>query len=171
MYKEHLITKIAIVILLSAGFQGLRAQDHSKSHLHEDHGRDGHNKSEIGLALAPVYFFDEKELSAGIHFHYTYNFPDTKFGLGLAYEHIFDKHKHNFVGLEGAFRPVHPISVSFTPGMTFEGEHFSKGEFAFHVETGYEFELKNVHLGPVLEFAWHSEGYHASVGVHLGIGL
>lgn len=134
--------------------------DHEHDHIHE-----------IGVSVAPVYFFNEKELSSAVHAHYTYNFPHTKFGLGLAYEHIFDEHRHNFIGLEGAYRPFHPLTLNVTPGITFEGADPGEKQFAIHFETVYEFEIGRFHLGPVFEFAYHKEDYHISLGVHIGMGF
>ena len=171
-----MISKIGLVILLIFSTSVLFAQasqaetiTHNHSNEHENDHHD--DKHEIGVSLAPVYFLKEKELSMAVHMHYTYNIPETKFGLGLAYEHIFDEHRHNFLGVEGSFRPVHPLSFSVTPGITYEGKDFDEKQFAVHFETAYEFELSKLHVGPALEFAYHREDFHISLGLHFGFGF
>ena len=134
--------------------------DHQHSHVHE-----------IGVSLAPVYFTGEKEFSVATHLHYVYNFPHTKWGVGLGYERIFDEHKHNFIGLELNYRPVHRLSLNVSPGVAFEGEHKDEKDFALHFETVYEFEFGAFHIGPVVELAYHPEDWHFSAGIHIGLGL
>lgn len=144
----------------------------AQEHVHNvEHDSEHHHVHEIGVSVAPVYFTKAEEYSVATHFHYTYNFPHTKFGLGLGYERIFDEHKHNFVGLELSYRILHPLSLSFSPGLSFEDEHSDEKEFAFHFETVYEIEFGSFHLGPVMELSYHPEDLHISFGVHIGLGL
>lgn len=162
--------KFLLVVVIALSFLSLKAQEHDQ---HDDHENEHehHHVHEIGVSAASVYFTGEGELSMATHFHYTYNFPHTKFGLGVGYERIFDEHKHNFVGAELSYRIVHPLSISLSPGIAFEGEHRDEKEFALHFETVYEFELGVFHLGPVLELAYHPEDFHVSLGIHIGLGL
>ncbi len=150
-------------------FQTTNAQDaHQHDHLHEN----GHeHKHEIGIANAPIYFVKEKAFSYGLHLHYIYNFPGSKFGMGLGFERIFDHHQHNTFGLVASYRPLEPLTVQLSPGITFEGKDFKERSFALHLETAYEFEFDHFHLGPVLEFAFDKEDVHISLGIHLGIGF
>ena len=156
--------KIGISLAILLVTFGSRAQDEEHHLPHHDHHRN-----EIGLALAPVYFVKEKELSFGLHMHYLYNFVHTKFGLGLGYERIFDEHKLNTVGIVGSYRPFNGYSINVSPGITFEDN--SPLAFALHIETAYEFELGEFHLGPVAEFAYDHEDIHLSIGLHLGYGF
>ncbi|MFV0592841.1 MAG: hypothetical protein ACK5M7_15775 [Draconibacterium sp.] len=164
MIKKLTVALLVLLLFISAR---LKAQTHTE----EEHEHEHHHVHEIGFSVAPVYFFKAEELSPAIHLHYVYNFPETKFGLGLGYEHIFDDHRHNFVGLELEYRPLHPLTVGLSPGITFEGEHPEEKDFALHFETVYEFELGSFHIGPLLELAYHREDIHLSFGVHIGVGL
>ncbi len=130
-----------------------------------------HHKNEIGIANAPVYFVKEREFSYGLHMHYMHNIPSTKFGIGIGFERIFDQHKHNTVGIVGSYRPIDPLCLIISPGITFEDNDGSEANFALHIESTYEFEINNFHIGPVLEFAYDSEDYHISLGLHLGYGF
>ncbi|MCK3685110.1 hypothetical protein [Maribellus sp. YY47] len=147
--------------------QQLGAQEHNEHGQEHEH----HHVHEFGISFAPVYFTGEDELSVATHLHYVYNFPHTKFGLGVGYERIFDDHKHNFLGLELEYRPVHPLTIGLSPGFAFEGGHGGEKEFALHFETIYEMEFGAFHIGPLLELAYHPEDFHVSIGVHIGLGL
>lgn len=135
---------------------------------HEEHE---HHRNEIGLGNSAVYFLKEKALAYGLHLHYIYNIPKSRFGLGLGYERIFDEHQHNTIGLEGTYRPVENLSLSLSPGVAFEENSLSNSMFALHFESAYEFELKYMHLGPVVEVAYDKEDVHISIGLHIGVGF
>ena len=102
--------------------------------------------------------------------HYIYNVPHTRFGLGIGYERIFDEHRHNTIGLVGSYRPVEELCFSFSPGITFD-KNSSNPKFAMHLETSYEFEMGDFHLGPVFEIAYDPEDVHISLGLHFGYGF
>lgn len=139
----------------------------------EQSGNHDHHTNEIGVANAPVYFVKEKEVAYGLHIHYVRNIPKSKFGVGLGYERIFDEHKHNTLGLVTAFRPINnddKLCLIVSPGLTSEDGN-SKVDFALHFETSYEFEINNLHIGPVLEFAYDPEDIHISLGLHVGYGF
>lgn len=137
----------------------------------EDVEHDHHHKHEFGTSFSAVYFTGEQEWSGAAHLHYVYNFPHTKFGVGVGCERVFDEHKHNFIGVEVNYRPVHRLTLNLSPGVAFEGEHKDEKDFALHFETVYEFEFGAFHIGPVLELAYHPEDFHVSLGVHIGLGL
>jgi len=151
-----------LLFLTLSGF--VMAQDHLK-HEHD------HHRNEFGIGNSPVYFINEKIFAYGLHMHYIYNIPESKFGAGLGYERIFDEHQHNTIGLVANYRPVEKVSLSLSPGVAFEENSLSNSQFAIHFETAYEFELKNMHLGPVFEVAYDKEDIHISLGVHVGIGF
>jgi len=129
-----------------------------------------HHKNEIGFSLSPVYFLEEKEFATGLHVHYVRNIQKSKFGMGVGYERIFDQHKHNTFGIEAIYRPIEKLSFSFSPGLTVEDNN-STANFALHFETCYEFEIKELHIGPAFEFAYDIEDYHISLGIHIGYGF
>jgi hypothetical protein len=122
-------------------------EEHTHNHIY-------HHKNEIGVAVSPVYFFGENE---------------SKFAVGLGYERIFDEHKHQTIRIVGSYRIAEPLSINLSPGITFEGGE--ELHFAFHIETTYEFELGNYHIGPAIEFAYDTEDYHISAGIHIGYGF
>ncbi len=98
-----------------------------------------HHKNELGIALAPVYFINEKESSFGLHIHYIHHLDDSEFGLGLGYERIFDEHEHNTIAATVNYRFTDRLSPGVSPGITFEGGDESEGNFALHLESVYEF--------------------------------
>jgi hypothetical protein len=40
-----------------------------------------------------------------------------------------------------------------------------------HIETVYEFEINDFHIGPVLGLGYDPEDYHIGLGLHLGYGF
>lgn len=135
-----------------------------------DHEHHHHHRSEIGIANAAVYFVNEEEFAYGLHIHYVHGIGESDFSIGLGYERIFDEHKHNTLGLVFMYRPEERLSFSISPGLAFEDEE-SHTNFAVHLETAYEFEIRNFHIGPVLEAAFDREDVHLSLGLHLGFGF
>ena len=136
----------------------------------EDINNHEHHKNEIGVANSLVYFVQEKVFAYGLHIHYVRNIPKSKFGIGLGYERIFDEHKHNTIGFVAAYRPIENLSFNVSPGLSFEDGGEELG-FAMHLETSYEFEIKNFHLGPAFEFAYDPRDIHISLGIHIGYGF
>jgi len=155
--------KTLLVILFGIFTTNIYSQD-------EHHNHD-HHKYELGVANSFVYFAKEKEIAYGLHVHLVRSIEHSKFGFGIAYERIFDEHKHNTIGLVGSYNPFGGLHISLSPGATFEGHEPSEMKFAFHAETSYDFNLGNFHLGPMFEFAFDPEDYHISLGLHIGYGF
>ncbi len=136
----------------------------------DDHQHHDHHKNEIGVANTLVYFLNEKTVNYGLHIHFVRGISESKFGIGLGFERIFDDHGHNTLGLVVAYRPIEKLGFSLSPGLTFEDGN-PQANFALHFETSYEFEIGNFHLGPIAELAYDPEDYHLSFGVHVGFGF
>ena len=141
-----------------------------KDHIN-DHNHEHDHTFEIGLANTLVYFAKEKESAYGIHLHVIKSINHSKFGIGLGYERIFDEHKHNTLGIITSYNPTEKIHVSLTPGIAFAGNNASEKHLALHLETSYDYQIANLHLGPMIEFAIDSEDFHVSLGIHIGLGL
>ncbi|MCK9481967.1 MAG: hypothetical protein M0R38_09445 [Bacteroidia bacterium] len=164
MRIKHVILSAALCFttFFILGSSSLQAQEHSH---HDNH------KNEIGIAPNPVYFPHEKIWDYGLHVHYIRKIKESKFGAGIGYESIFNHHKHHTFSLVGNYRPIDRYQIALAPGLTFEDNQFSQPQFSFHVETSYEFEFKHFHLGPTVEFAFDSNEYHVSLGIHIGFGF
>ena len=144
----------------------LFAQNHEHSESHHEHP-----KNEIGLANHLVYLTHDKEFAYGLHIHYLRAFHGSKFGAGFGYEQIFADHSHLTLGVIGSYRPVEHLYFQLSPGIAFIDTENPAVRFALHLETTYEFELNHIHLGPALGFAYNSEEYHVSLGLHLAYGF
>lgn len=159
---------IICIVLLFCLTTTLKAQhEHESQHDHEHH----HHKNEIGIATAPVYFINEKEVSLGLHLHYVRSIGESGFGMGVGYERIFDEHGHNTFGILLSYRPADRLSFSLSPGLTIEDVDPDRASFALHIESAYEFAVGNFHIGPLIELAYDPEDIHVSVGLHFGIGF
>lgn len=129
-----------------------------------------HSRNEIGIAISPAYFINEKVWTFSMHIHYIRVIPKTKFGIGASFERIVFDPKHSTFGLVFAYYPIEKLSFSLSPGITFEDAH-PGALFSLHLETSYAFEIGNFHIGPAFEFAYDPNDYHLSLGVHLGYGF
>lgn len=164
--RWRIIGQITVLFMIWA--TAVQGQDYPPEEQGQHHD---HYHNEFGIANSLVYLGTSNEFSYGLHFHYVHNIHETKFGFGLGYERIFDEHGHNTIGVIGSFRPVEHWGIHVSPGIAFEDTESDHMGFALHLETTYEFEVGPLHLGPLLEYAWDTEDYHISVGLHLGIGF
>lgn len=158
-------TPFLILFALILG-QDIIAQSH-----HEDLDHHHHPKNELGLGNYLVYLAGEKELSYGLHVHYLRTIEDSKFGVGLGFEQIFDEHDHQTLGIIGSYRPIYPLVLSISPGILFKGGERSTVNFALHAEAVYEFEINNFHLGPAMGIGIASSETHISFGLHFAYGF
>ncbi len=143
----------------------------SKIYTQEYSHHDYDHNYEFGLAAMTIYLGGEKDLSKGMHGHLTRSLAHGKFGFGFGYELIFDKHKHQTIGLVALYRPINKLSIGVSPGIAMEQGFSGDKHPALHIETGYDFNFGEFHVGPLLEVAFDAEGYHVSLGLHIGFGL
>jgi hypothetical protein len=146
----------------------LNAQEdqHDHKHHHTDHSDP---TNEIGGAVGLVYDFTEEVSGLGLHLHYTRTLKGKldKLGIGGGFEAVFLEHTHYNLSVMAVFRPVHPFWISLGPGIAYFTEE-KQYRASLHVETGYEFELKAVHIGPMLEYAFAGGDHHFMIGLHIG---
>jgi len=159
--------QILLILSLLLNFSVAKAQE-TGDHDHHEHE---HHKNEISVGAFPVYLLNEKELTYGLHLHYTYNFPKSKAGIGLGFEKIFDDHKHNSLNIFLSYRPVENLHIGLGPGLAFEGHKINQAVFAMHLETAWEFIIHNFHVGPMLGFGIDKNDMHMGVGIHFGVGF
>ncbi len=145
------------------------AVEEHHNHLHH-HDHDNH-RNELGIALSPVYFSGENEISFGMHLHYLYRLSNSKFLLGVSVEQIMDDHKHRTIGVAAGFNPWRRLTFVASSGVTHEKAEPGIWRYAQHIEATYEFEIGHFHIGPLIESAFDREDIHFSVGLHIGIGF
>ena len=156
--------RFALLLLLLMMYFNTLAQSVEETEKHE------HSKNEIGIAISPAYFLKEKVWTFAMHLHYTCIIPKTKFGIGASFERIALDPKHSTYGLVLAYYPIEKLSFTLSPGITYEDAN-AELFFAMHIETAYEFEIGNFHIGPAFEFAYDPNDYHLSLGIHIGYGF
>ena len=131
-----------------------------------------HNhKYEIGIANGLVYFLNEKEFSYGLHIHVVRLIGKSNFAMGVGYERIFDEHGHNTVSAVVSYLPVERLALIVAPGIAFTNSNTRLIEFSTHLEMTYEFEIRNFHVGPLIEWAIEPDEMHFTIGLHVGFGL
>lgn len=112
----------------------------------------------------------EKEVTLGVHLHYVYNVPSSRFGIGLGYGQIFEEHEHKTLGVVGCFQPIDKLAINTVPGLTFEKDS-STPSFATHFVTSYEWSIYHFHIGPAFEVTYDPEDIHISLGLNPGYGF
>lgn len=169
MIHRFLLSALMAALTLQLAAQGPPGE-HRDHEEHEHHGHD-HGKNELGVSATPLLFLKEKEPSFGLHLHYLRQIKESPFSIGLGYERIFDDHGHNTFGILAAYRPIDPLVLEFSPGLTIEDAFPGHLHFGFHIEVAYEFEVGGLHIGPTVGFAHDPEDHHIGLGVHIGFGF
>jgi len=161
---------LAILIIAITNLPGLKVLSQE---YHDDHGHHItehiNHQNEIGGSLGPVFDISEEKFGLGLHLHYTRMFGNKceKFGFGGSLEAVFAEEIHNNITAVVVYRPVHSLWISAGPGITYFHET-NRAEFSVHLETGYEFETKIVHLGPMIEYSFAGDDHHIMLGFHVG---
>ena len=149
---------------------GETSQTHaSHAHVHDHDTQNYH----IGIGAAATYLNKEGHLAPGFHLHFIRQFGHYRqWGLGLGFETIADEHLHNGLNLLVNYRPLPYLSLITGPGMVF-GKHDGETEIlpGFHTEAVFEFNLRGLHVGPMIGYGIDKEESHFSVGLHIGIGF
>jgi len=157
----RLVVIVSILNLVFIG--GLFGQVDNESH-HE-------HFNEISVATGIVPLPAEDELTIGFHFHYVRGIgKDKRFGIGLGFETIVDEHKHYTFSVVAQYRIIAGWIIGYAPGLMIreEGDE-TLYQLAHHIETAYEFELGNFHIGPMAEVGLELIGVHYMLGVHFGM--
>ena len=164
--------KGTIILILSTFFilsslTILAQQEHKHDHDGHDHH---HKKNEIGGAVGAVFNLNEQEVAPGFHLHYTRMFDGKlrHFGLSPGFGFLIGDHNHFAFHLMLIYRPIHGWWIGAGPGITYF-DHHDEWAASGHFETGYEFDLGKIHLGPVIEYVVAKEDQHFMLGLHLGV--
>ena len=152
-----------IIILLFTILSLLLGQEE-----HDHHDEHGHHK-ELSIALGVTPGHDNENSKIGMLAHYLMGIGNhSAYAIGITLETIFDKHKHNSVGLVGLYRFQNGFSIAYVPGILFV-EHENDIQFAQHLEFAYEIPIGELHIGPQIDVGIEEEGIHYMFGLHMGI--
>ena len=135
--------------------------------------QDKKHKYHLGVGLAGTYLTGDQELSPGVDLHFVRQIGEKElWGIGIGYEAIFSENFHNGINLLVNYQPLNFLSVVAGPGMVIAK---SKSETevvpSFHCETVFEFDVKSIHLGPMIGFGIDPDDIHLAAGIHVGIGF
>ncbi|MBE0663430.1 MAG: hypothetical protein IH597_13300 [Bacteroidales bacterium] len=167
MKPAHLILFITLLSLYSLPLLSQDKNTHSDSHKHDSHNYH------VGVGIAGSKILAESTLAPGFHLHIVRQFGHhNQWGMGLGYEVIADKHWHHGLNLLFNYRPARFLSLLAGPGLAV-ASHEGKTEIlpAFHTEAVFEFNLRGLHIGPMIGYGLDTEDSHFSVGIHLGLGF
>ncbi len=155
---NRLIASLIFLFIIT----GLSAQ-------HHDHQ---HGSIHLGIGAGATYLFAEEAVMPGLHFHAMKSLGHGKFSAGLGFESLLDEHSHYSFSLLAGYSPLEKLVLKAGPGLTLskhEG-HWEQGVSA-HFECIYEFNLRYFHIGPMICLGIDRHETHATLGLHLGIGL
>ena len=131
------------------------------------------HKHHIGFLFGSVYNISEEKNMLGLGFEYEHVLPfwDNLFGIGIAGEVVFDKHKHYVVSVLIPAHPTRELTLFIAPGIMFIDRENVERRFAFHFGVEYEFELEKIFLAPEIEFGVSGDDIHIMMGIHIGFGF
>ena len=110
-------------------------------------------------------------LGLGFEYEHVLPFWNNLFGIGIAAEVVFDKHKHYVVSVLMPVHPTRELTLFIAPGIMFIDKENVERRFAFHFGVEYEFELEKIFLAPEFEFAVSGDDIHIMMGIHIGFGF
>lgn len=136
----------------------------------QEHNHD-HSEYHLAAGIGGTYLFSENRVMPGIHFHAMKNLGH-KFSAGLGLETLVDEHSHYSVTLLAGYSPIENLIVEAGPGLTFsKHENDWEQSLSAHIECIYEINLHYFHVGPMVGLGIDHDETHATLGIHLGIGI
>ncbi|MFW5657100.1 MAG: hypothetical protein ACOC0C_05730 [Bacteroidota bacterium] len=172
--RQHLLLYSSLILFFLSGSSAiLSAQHQHDSHDHhpEENNHNHIHGSEIGFAIGAVALHDE--LKPGFHLHYLRPFPgNDHIRYGIGGEVVLDEHTHLTASAMLNFTLWRGLQFSLAPGILFlnHEEEWEK-HFSTHLELFYEFEIKGIHIGPLLDYSISSAENHYMAGIHVGFQL
>jgi len=169
--KQFIIRTLAVYLASFSINYGYSQQNHEQELNHQTHGHTHNN--EIGTAVGMVAIPKENEIALGFHLHYTKGVgQENRFGIGIGLGIILEEHQHYAISLATHCRIYKGFIIGYSPGLLIL-KHDSKKDFHFaqHFELIYEFEVGNLHLGPIVEIGYANSIVHYMTGIHIGIGF
>ncbi len=169
-YRIFVITLLSGLTLLTSGAS---AQKHDGDHESgEVHIHDAHNYH-LGIGISGAYLTGEQMVAPGIDIHFLRQLGvERNWGIGIGYEVLLKDEIHNNITFMANIHTAKFLSINAGPGFNF-GKHEGETEYtpALHAEAVFEFDVKKVHIGPVVGFGLDKDEAHFSLGVHLGYGF
>jgi len=170
MRSFHNKTRFFVFVIFMSVFVIKASGQHKEEnhiHLHD------HHNYHLGVGVAGTYLTSEEGLAPGFHLHFIRQLGEEQhWGIGLGYEAIIEDNVHSSLNLLANYHPFDFLSFNAGPGLVF-AKHDGETEIlpAFHTEAVFEFNLGEIHLGPMLGFGIDREESHFSLGVHVGFGF
>ena len=137
---------------------------------HSEHINNGYH---IGAGAGVAWLSEKSGEYSNYHFHLLKSIRHSeKWQFGIGYETILGNEAHHVFNIPLVYSPIHQLSLKVGPGLLFTREN-NKMEINFttHIECIYEFEIGNIHLGPMIGFGADKHGTHIGMGVHLGLSI
>lgn len=125
--------------------------------------------NEIGYSLNMSYLKYEASFAPYLYLHYTRKLNGF-FALGVGYGSIYDKHFHNSLNLETAFRIDDQLGFCLKPGFEFENVNGELNwSYSIGFEIVYEFRITDdIRFGPVAEINFLQDDTVYILGFHMG---
>lgn len=165
---------IAILFFLLSPFLSVSNNQIANPRSYDEHSHDhAHAEWEVALASGGILLLAEEEFALGLHLHLLRRIPRwERLSLGLGVETILDEHTHLNSAIVAKVDLWKGLGLALSPGILFlkEGNGWER-EFSSHFEVLYEFNVGNIHLGPVLGYSSSQHDSHIMLGLHLGLGF